>query len=213
MAEFELDADEGVAYLQVEWTGNDEDDAYEGGEGWVEVYQEGHRLMANFSGREIAIAVGRIDTYLWASVYDSRGRWVSQSNVLHTGPHAGVSVVLDDTISRQVWVDGDKMILVYFIFGGKSIPIWSKALSCFVGGPGGGAGLAIWRCLIQDAMLPDDFGYGLPLVRFVRYCAAASPALSKASGRSYCLVTMLDPSITTCCAGAHGILRVASQCQ
>ncbi len=94
---FSLDADEGVAYLQVQRTesgswpdargaGAEQDpDDEDGAAGWVEVYQEGHRLMANFSGSEISIAVGGVDTYLWASVFDGQGRWAAQSNVLHTG--------------------------------------------------------------------------------------------------------------------------------
>jgi len=96
---FSLDAEEGVAYLQVQrtesrsWHDDDEGaasaeqdpDVDDGAAGWVEVYQEGHRLMANFSGSEISIAVGGVDTYLWASVFDGQGRWVAQSNVLHTG--------------------------------------------------------------------------------------------------------------------------------
>ena len=96
VALFSLDTDEGIAYLQVQRTEawreggaagaeRDWDNEDSAAAGWVEVYQEGHRLMANFSGSEISIAVGGIDTYLWASVFDSRGRWIAQSNVLHTG--------------------------------------------------------------------------------------------------------------------------------
>ena len=103
-AVFSLDADEGAAYLQVERT-----DGLDNGAGWVEVYQEGHRLMANFSGSEISLLVAGVDTYVWASVFDGAGRWVGQSNVLHTGHHAGVSVELDASVSQRAWVDGEAL--------------------------------------------------------------------------------------------------------
>lgn len=98
-AHFSLDTDEGIAYLLVQWiqvwhednlAGIERDvDEEESVGGWVEVYQEGHRLMANFSGSEISIAVAGVDTYLWASVFDTYGRWIAQSNILHTGRMLG----------------------------------------------------------------------------------------------------------------------------
>jgi hypothetical protein len=104
VAVFSLDAEEGVAYLQVERTDGGDD-----GTGWVEVYQEGHRLMTNFSGSEISLLVAGVDTYVWASVFDGAGRWVGQSNVLHTGNYAGVSVELDPSVGHRAWVDGEAL--------------------------------------------------------------------------------------------------------
>jgi len=128
----ELDEEEGVAYARALRP--------EGEDGWMELWQEGHRLMANTTelvqpaalcrtsgtvcrptrphppggkradgGRspqqpiggsavsavtrapappqELSIGVRGVDTYLWASLYDGAGRWIAQSNVLHTGHH------------------------------------------------------------------------------------------------------------------------------
>ena len=109
VAIFSLDDDEGVAYLQVQRS-EPREETGEGEEtGWVEVYQDGHRLMANFSGSELSIAVGGVDTYLWASVFDGSGQWIGQSNVLHTGHHAGVTVTVDDAVVQREWLDGEPL--------------------------------------------------------------------------------------------------------
>ena len=75
IAVFTLDESDGVAYLQVYREASDVASANGAHRGWVEVWQEGHRLMVNSSDDEIVINTGTSDTYLWASVYDSAGEW------------------------------------------------------------------------------------------------------------------------------------------
>ena len=73
IAIFSLDETEGVAYLQVHRV--HANDSFDGPHGWVEVWQEGHRLMLNTTDDEVAITVTHADTYLWASVFDAAGQW------------------------------------------------------------------------------------------------------------------------------------------
>ncbi len=75
IALFTLDESEGVAYLQVHREYSDGAAKYDTARGWVEVWQEGHRMMVNSSDDEIVITTGTTDTYLWASVYNSAGLW------------------------------------------------------------------------------------------------------------------------------------------
>lgn len=106
---FALDREEGVCFLQVlqaEIEGDVEDTF-----GWVEVWQEGHRLMLNTTDMEVVISTGNYDTYIWASVFDERGRWIAESNLLHTGHHAGVEIVFDEGIHERKWFEGDSLEL------------------------------------------------------------------------------------------------------
>lgn len=44
--------------------------------GWVEVWQEGHRLLLNSTEDEVRFELPEgVDTYMWASVFDHLGRW------------------------------------------------------------------------------------------------------------------------------------------
>jgi hypothetical protein len=75
IALFTLDESEGVAYLQVHREYSDGAAKDDTARGWVEVWQEGHRMMVNSSDDEIVVTTGTTDTYLWASVYNAAGLW------------------------------------------------------------------------------------------------------------------------------------------
>ncbi|KAJ1496290.1 hypothetical protein T484DRAFT_1874671 [Baffinella frigidus] len=100
-----LEEEEGVAYARVLRP--------EGSAGWMELWQEGHRLMANTTELELSIGTRGVDTYLWASLFDADGRWIAQSNVLHTGHHAGVGVSIAASVWERRWEEGEQLQVTF----------------------------------------------------------------------------------------------------
>ncbi len=49
---------------------------HEKAHGWTEIWQEGNYLLSNTTTTEVTFRLPGLDTYIWASVYDSMARYV-----------------------------------------------------------------------------------------------------------------------------------------
>jgi len=110
VALFSLDEEEEVAELQVFVEDKTTGEVFPYSSGRIELWRENHALMMNVSDTsELSVSVRHSNTYLWASVYDDKGNWIAESNVLHTGFRAGVRTMIHEAVSNAVWVDGDQI--------------------------------------------------------------------------------------------------------
>lgn len=82
-----LEYEHGTVYLQVvrgpaKALENSDPGGGNVGKGWVEVWQEGYRLLLNATDDEISFGLFGGDTYLWARIFDSSGRWTFAPKIL-----------------------------------------------------------------------------------------------------------------------------------
>eukprot|EP00960_Hanusia_phi_P020605 607348-Hanusia_phi.AAC.1 len=115
-ARFSLDQEEDIAYLEVFAESKDTGEVFPYSEGRIELWRENHVLMMNVSDTsELSVSVRNSNTYLWASVYDKDGRWIAESNVLHTGYRAGVWTTIHEAVAETEWVDGEQIEFGFLI--------------------------------------------------------------------------------------------------
>ena len=79
-----MHANEGLVYLYVvrdiSHSVHDADENHlldgsgSGGDGWVEIWQQGHRLLLNTTEDDISFEFHGKDVYMWATVFNSMGR-------------------------------------------------------------------------------------------------------------------------------------------